>query len=43
MNGGIMVRVTELSEREIEEIGEAFADFEYADGERGMSFLSSFA
>lgn len=39
MNGEIMVRVTELSESEIEEIGEAFADFEYADGERGMSFL----
>lgn len=28
-----------MSEREIEEIGEAFADFQYADGEKGMSFL----
>ncbi len=34
-----MVRITELSEREIEEIGEAFADHPYADGEKGMSYL----
>ena len=36
-----MVKVTELSENEIEEIGEAFADYNYADGEKGMSFLYS--
>ena len=34
-----MIKVTELSENEIEEIGEAFADYNYADGEKGMSFL----
>lgn len=34
-----MVKITELSEKEIEEIGEAFADHVYADGERGMGFL----
>ena len=34
-----MVRITELSEKEIEEIGEAFADHVYADGERGMGYL----
>ena len=34
-----MVNITELSEREIEDIGEAFADYAYADGERGMAFL----
>ena len=28
-----------MSENEIEEIGEAFADYNYADGEKGMSFL----
>ena len=36
-----MIKVTELSENEIEEIGEAFADYNYADGEKGMSFLYS--
>ena len=34
-----MIKVTELSENEIEEIGEAFADYNYADGEKGMTFL----
>ena len=34
-----MVKITELSENEIEEIGEAFADHVYADGEKGMGFL----
>lgn len=34
-----MVKVTQLSEREIEEIGEAFADHAYADGEKGMAYL----
>lgn len=34
-----MVKITELSEREIEEIGEAFADHAYAEGERGMAYL----
>lgn len=34
-----MVKITELSEKEIEEIGEAFADHVYADGERGMGYL----
>lgn len=34
-----MIKVTELSENEIKEIGEAFADYNYADGEKGMSFL----
>ena len=34
-----MVKVTELSESEIREIGEAFADFQYSDGEKVMPFL----
>ena len=34
-----MVKVTSLSEKEIEDIGEAFADYSYADGEDGMCFL----
>lgn len=34
-----MVRIKELSEKEIEEIGEAFADYSYADGEDGMCYL----
>ncbi len=34
-----MVKVTSLSEKEIEKIGEAFADHEYADGEKGMAYL----
>ena len=34
-----MIKITELSDREIEEIGEAFADYAYADGEQGMGFL----
>lgn len=34
-----MVKITELSEKEIEEIGEAFADHVYADGEKGMGYL----
>ncbi len=34
-----MVKVTELSEKEIEEIGEAFADHVYPEGEKGMGFL----
>ena len=34
-----MIKVTELSENEIEEIGEAFAYYNYANGEKGMSFL----
>ncbi len=34
-----MVKVTELSEQEISEIGEAFADYAYADGEKGMSYI----
>lgn len=33
------VKVNHLSEREIEEIGEAFAYYDYADGELGMTFL----
>lgn len=33
-----MVKVTSLSEEEIEQIGEAFAYFDYADSEKGMSF-----
>lgn len=33
------VKVNHLSEREIEEIGEAFAYFDYADVELGMTFL----
>lgn len=34
-----MVKITELSEKEIGEIGEAFADHVYADGEKGMGYL----
>ena len=34
-----MVKVTSLSEKEIEQIGEAFADYEYENGERGMAYL----
>lgn len=34
-----MVKVTQLSDREIEEIGEAFADHAYAEGEKGMGYL----
>lgn len=34
-----MVKITELSEQEIAEIGEAFADHVYADGEKGMGYL----
>ena len=34
-----MIKVTELSENEIEEIGEAFADYNYADGEKGIEPL----
>lgn len=34
-----VVKVTELSEQEIFEIGEAFADYAYADGEKGMSYI----
>ncbi len=33
-----MVKITSLSEEEIEQIGEAFAYYDYADGEKGMSF-----
>ena len=33
------VRVNTLSEAEIRSIGDAFADFEYADSEMGMSYL----
>ena len=36
-----MVKITELSEREIDDIGEAFADHVYGDGEKGMSYLFS--
>lgn len=32
-----MVKVQSLTEEEIEKIGEAFADFEYAEGERGIA------
>ena len=31
-----MVRVTSLAEKEIHEIGEAFANHNYVDGEKGM-------
>lgn len=34
-----MVKITSLSEKEIRDIGEAFADHTYADGEKGMTFL----
>lgn len=34
-----MVKITYLSEKEIDEIGEAFADFEYDGSEQGMTFL----
>lgn len=34
-----MVKVTSLPESEIEQIGEAFADHIYDDGERGMAYL----
>ena len=34
-----MIKITELSEREIEDIGEAFADHVYANGEKGMGYL----
>ncbi len=34
-----MVKITELSEREIEDIGEAFADHVYANSEKGMGYL----
>jgi hypothetical protein len=33
------VRINTLSEEEIRSIGDAFADYEYADSEWGMSFL----
>ena len=33
------VRINTLSEDEIRSIGDAFADYEYADSEWGMSFL----
>ena len=33
------VKINTLSEEEIRSIGDAFADYEYADSERGMSFL----
>jgi len=39
MNYPIGVKVTHLTEREIEEVGEAFAYFEYAENELGMAFL----
>ena len=34
-----MVKVTNLSEKDIEAIGEAFADYAYADGEKGMALF----
>lgn len=34
-----MVKVTSLTEKEIEQIGEAFADYEYENGEKGMAYL----
>lgn len=34
-----MVKVTSLSEKEIEDIGAAFADYAYADGEDGMCYF----
>lgn len=34
-----MVKVTTLSEKDIEAIGEAFADYAYADGEKGMALF----
>lgn len=34
-----MIKLTSLPEKEIEAIGEAFADYAYADGEKGMSVL----
>ena len=34
-----MVKVTTLSEKDIEAIGEAFADYSYADGEKGMALF----
>lgn len=34
-----MVKVTSLTESEIEQIGEAFADYVYDDGEMGMAYL----
>ena len=39
MNQPIGVKVNHLTEKEIEEIGEAFAYFEYAENELGMMFL----
>lgn len=34
-----MVKVTSLTEKEIEQIGEAFADYAYENGEKGMAYL----
>lgn len=34
-----MVKVTTLSEKDIEAIGEAFADYAYEDGEKGMALF----
>ena len=34
-----MVKVTTLSEKDIEAIGTAFADYSYADGEKGMALF----
>ena len=34
-----MVKITTLSEKEIEDIGAAFADYSYADGEKGMALF----
>ena len=31
-----MIKVTSLTEAEIRAVGDAFADFEYAKGEKGM-------
>ena len=36
---GNMVKVTSLTEKEIEQIGEAFADYTYKNGEEGMAYL----